>query len=102
MDFFAENFKNMKERLVVLQSSIQDFLNIDSQKLSEKQINYELDEIIKQVLSIDIRGIPVDMLLLIKEKRDQYILKLVEDEYNIESQFTHNYFNIFSNCLAPL
>ena len=45
-------------------------LNFENYQISESQYNSELEEIIKEMLRLDMRGYPVDFLLIIKEKRD--------------------------------
>ncbi len=47
-------------------------------------MNQELEEVCKECLRLDLRGYPVDMIFMIKEKRDEYVLKFVEEGKNDE------------------
>lgn len=58
---------------------IENFLNFSPEHKPE-DINSTLEELIKEALRIDLRGLPVDMLLVIKEKRDQYILQYIDEQ----------------------
>ena len=55
-------------------------------EIPEENVNNELDELIKECLSLDMRGLPVDTLFEIKILRDQYIRKLLDDRYDYSNE----------------
>lgn len=69
----------MNQRKLDIETRIQDFLNFNFKKINEKQFNDELSDILKTALTIDLEGLPIDMLLNILEKRNKHINKLITD-----------------------
>lgn len=63
---------------------IENILNFDT--VRETDVNGELDEVVKECLRLDVRGLPVDMLLMIKEKRDNYVKSYIEQDFDPEKE----------------
>ncbi len=66
--YFKDKFYSIEKRKQEVLMRIQNLLNFGGQ--SEKEMNIELEEVCKECLRLDLRGYPIDMILLIKEKRD--------------------------------
>ncbi|KAL4479356.1 hypothetical protein ABPG73_019338 [Tetrahymena malaccensis] len=74
-DEIQQNYKyvqndliNVIQRRENIQKQIEKFLNFDQQ--DETKVNYLLDYLVKEAVRLDLRGCAIDLLLLIKEKRD--------------------------------
>lgn len=65
-------------------SRIENLLNFDL--LKETDVNGELDDVVKECLRLDMRGLPVDMLLMIKEKRDNFVKSYIEQDFDPDKE----------------
>ena len=58
--------------------------------MKESELNQELDELVRECLRLDLRGYPVDLLLVIKEQRDNQVKLFVEHSYDPDSEGIEN------------
>lgn len=79
MEFFARYIKLAKERKEHLMQRVECFLNFEG--IPEDVINMELNYLVKECMRLDLRGLAVTQLIMIKQKRDELI------QHQIESGF---------------
>ncbi|KAL4495646.1 hypothetical protein ABPG72_014115 [Tetrahymena utriculariae] len=66
--YVQNDLLNVIQRRENIQKKIEQFLNFDQQ--DETKVNYLLDYLVKEAVRLDLRGNAIDLLLMIKEKRD--------------------------------
>ncbi|KRX04001.1 hypothetical protein PPERSA_12448 [Pseudocohnilembus persalinus] len=86
VQYFKDKFQKVDQRLKNIIQRVEKLFNLDEDQLKENDFNKELDELVKETLRLDLRGYPIDMLFMIKEKRDEYIIKYIDQNINWENQ----------------
>lgn len=80
LDLFSlsASFKTIKNKVRSIAKRMTRIINFD---FPEGELNKELDDVIIDIYKHDIRGSLVDTLFSIKEKRDEFIRKMVQSNY---------------------
>lgn len=85
LDLFplTNSLRTLKNKSRGIAKRIVRVINFD---VAEADLNRELDEVVIDILKHDMRGTLVDTLFSIKEKRDEFIKKMIESNYKEEME----------------